>query len=65
MLKLYNINEILNKIHNYILGCVGDYTLEFHPYHLIFFDGTKVRKKFRTTKCFKGFNTNLTYVKMG
>lgn len=45
------------------MGCVGDYTLEFHPYHLIFFDGTKVRKIFQTTKCFKGFNTNLTYAK--
>lgn len=36
MLKLYNINERLNKIYIYIMRCVGDYTLEFHPYHLYF-----------------------------
>lgn len=65
MLNLYNINERLNKIHIYIMGYVGDYTLEFHPYHLIFFDGTKVRKKFQTTKGITFFNSFLTYVKMG
>lgn len=47
------------------MGYVGDYTLEFHPYHLIFFDGTKVRKKFQTTKGITFFNSFLTYVKMG
>ena len=35
MLKLYNINERLSKIHIYINGYDGDYTLEFHPYLLI------------------------------
>jgi hypothetical protein len=56
MLKLYNINERLNKIHIYIMGRVGDYTLEFHPYHFIFFDGTKVQQKIELRKQINTFN---------
>ena len=44
------------------MGYIGDYTLEFRPYHLVFFDGTKVQKNPQTTKESEDFNTFLTLV---